>query len=122
MVTLYIIIIIIIAIAAHTSYANECKRKAAEQARKVAELARKERIYQKYGPTDIADKIINKTIWVGETSEQLSDSLGQPVDIDERVLKTKKKETWKYYQKSVNRYGFKITVENGIVVGWDEKM
>ncbi|MDD5454901.1 MAG: DUF2845 domain-containing protein [Candidatus Ratteibacteria bacterium] len=83
---------------------------------------RKKRIYEKYGHTDIAEKIINGTVWVGETSEQLLDSIGQPVDIDERVLKTKKKETWKYHQKTANRYGLKIIVENGIVVGWDEKM
>jgi len=109
------VIIIIIAILVFNSYLTEKARKAAEQ-------ARKEYIYRKYGQTEIADRIINKTIWVGETSEQLSDSLGSPLDIDEKVLKTKKKEIWKYFQKSANRYGYKITIENGIVVGWDEKM
>jgi hypothetical protein len=113
--TVIIIIFIIIAFYVYRSYA-------AERARKAADEARKERIYQKYGHTEIADRIINKTVWVGETSEQLADSLGQPLDIDEAVLKTKKKETWKYYRKSANRYGFKITVENGVVIGWDEKL
>lgn len=84
--------------------------------------ARKERIYQKYGHTEIAERIINKMFWVGQTSEQLQDSLGKPIDIDENVLKTKKKETWKYCQKSANRFGLKIRVENGIVVGWDERL
>ena len=84
--------------------------------------ARKERIYEKYGHTEIADRIVNRTIWVGETREQLLDSWGSPLDIDEKVLKTKRKEIWKYFRKSANRYGYKITVEDGIVVGWDEKM
>ena len=88
----------------------------------LAKKARKERIYQKYGHTEIAEKIINQMFWVGQTSEQLLDSLGKPIDIDENVLKTKKKEIWKYCQKSTNRFGLKIRVENGIVVGWDEKL
>lgn len=83
---------------------------------------RREKIYQKYGHTEIADRIIKKMFWVGQTSDQLLDSLGQPLDIDETVLKTKKKEIWKYCQKSPSRYGLKIKVENGIVVGWDEKL
>lgn len=87
-----------------------------------AEKQKRERIYQKYGHTETAEKIINKVIWVGETSEQLEDSLGKPVDIDEQVLKTKRKEIWKYHPKETNRYGLKISVENGIVIGWDEKL
>lgn len=109
------VIIVIIGFWALNSYL--CKRK-----RKIAENSRKERIYQKYGHTEIAEKIIQKTIWVGETSAQLLDSLGKPLDIDESVLKTKTKEIWKYYLKGANRYGLKIKVENDIVVGWDEKL
>lgn len=104
------------------SFSIKKANKAAEEVREAAEQARKDWIYKKYGQTEIADKIINKTVWVGETSEQLTDSLGQPIDIDEQVLKTKKKEVWKYYRKSVNRYGFKVIIENGIVIGWDEKL
>ena len=89
---------------------------------KQAAKDRKDRIYQKYGQTDIAEKIIKKTIWVGESSEQVRDSIGVPIDIDEKVLKTKRKETWKYYPKGTNRYGLKVFVENGFVYGWDEKM
>lgn len=93
-----------------------------KKSKREAKKAWVENIYKKYGHTETAEKIINKTVWVGETTEQLTDSLGSPVDIDESVLKTKKKEVWKYYRKSANRYGFKVKVENGVVVGWDEKM
>ena len=84
--------------------------------------ARREAIYAKYGHTEIAERIINKTVWVGESAAQLRDSLGAPVDTDERVLKTKRKETWKYAQRGKNRFGLRIVVENGLVVGWDEKL
>lgn len=57
-----------------------------------------------------------------ETTEQLLDSLGSPVDIDEKRLKTKTKQTWKYFAKGGRRYGFKVFVEKNVVVGWDEKM
>jgi hypothetical protein len=87
-----------------------------------AAKARRERVYKKYGPTEVAERIIKKTVWVGETAEQLRDSFGNPLDIDEKVLKTKRREIWKYVRKGKNRYGLKFTVENGVLVGWDEKM
>jgi hypothetical protein len=84
--------------------------------------ARRARIYGKYGRTEVADRLIERTVWVGETAEQLQDSIGVPADIDDKVFKTKRRETWKYVRRGRNRYGLRITVENGIVVGWDEKL
>ncbi|MFA5255198.1 MAG: DUF2845 domain-containing protein [Candidatus Omnitrophota bacterium] len=110
-----IAILIIIAIFTFLSYK---KKKVLLEKQKT----RKEYIYNKYGHNETADRIINKTVWVGETADQLRDSLGNPIDIDENVLKTKRKETWKYCQKSTNRFGLKIRVDNGSVVGWDEKL
>jgi hypothetical protein len=86
------------------------------------EKARKTRIYQKYGHGEVAEDIIKKRIWTGQSSDQLVDSIGSPHDIDQKVLKTKKKEIWKYAHKGGNRYGMRITVENNVVVGWDEKL
>jgi hypothetical protein len=76
----------------------------------------------KYGDSQVVERIVNRTIWVGETSEQLVESLGCPADIDEKVLKTKKKAVWKYAHKGGNRYGLRITIENDLVAGWDEKL
>lgn len=95
------------------------QNKAAQAAR---EAARKNAIYDKYGHTEIASRIIAGSIWQGQTAEQLRDARGRPADIDEKVLKTKTKETWKYVPRGGNRYGLRITVENGIVVGWDERL
>lgn len=61
-------------------------------ATKQAKEARKRFIYNKYGNAETAEKIINEKVWVGQTKEQLCDSWGKPLDIDESVLKTKTKE------------------------------
>lgn len=84
--------------------------------------SRKKRIREKYGNGELAHRIINGVIWQGQTSAQLIDSKGEPVDIDQKVLKTKAKEVWKYHQTGRNRFGLRITLENGVVIGWDEKL
>lgn len=72
----------------------------------------------KYADNIIVKDIMEKRIWVGETSEQLLESLGRPYEIDVTVLKTKNKETWKYYYKNSSRFGLRVFVENNKVIGW----
>lgn len=84
--------------------------------------ARHAALTTKYSDKKIVDDIMRGAYWQGQTAEQLLDSLGQPADIDEKVLKTRKREIWKYHQLSANRFGLRITVENDVVAGWDEKM
>lgn len=90
--------------------------------RALSRARRKASLFAKYGDAELVDRIINKVVWVGETQAQLSESLGSPADTDEKVLKTKTKVIWKYHHQGGNRYGLRITVENGEVVGWDEKL
>lgn len=73
----------------------------------------------KYNDEVIADQIINKNIWQGQTKEQLIDSWGNATAIDQKVLKTKIRETWKYDKTGKNRYNKKVYLEDGIVNGWD---
>lgn len=40
---------------------------------------------------------------------------------DQKVLKTKTKEVWKYKPTGKNRYALKITLEDDEVIGWDQK-
>jgi membrane protein required for beta-lactamase induction len=75
----------------------------------------------KYKEEDIVQKIFAGYFWQGQSEDQLIDSLGQPADINHNVLKTKKKEVWKYGHQGGNRYRLRITLENDIVVGWDQK-
>lgn len=78
-------------------------------------------VQAKYRDPGIVNMIMNRMLWQGQTTEQLRDSLGNPEDVDEKVLKTKTKHIWKYHQTGRNRFGLKITVENNVVVGWDKK-
>lgn len=90
--------------------------------RSLIRAARAHAIYAKYGQTETAERIIKRQVWVGQSTEQLRDSLGSPVDVDEKVLKTKTKHVWKYVHRGGNRFGLRITLENGFVVGWDERL
>lgn len=82
---------------------------------------RREFLMAKYQDAKLVEKLMSKQIWQGQTEEQLLDSLGRPRDIDQNVLKTKVKKTWKYNETGKNRYALKVIIENGQVVGWDKK-
>lgn len=108
----------------------ETREERMEKQRK-AQREREERAWQekeqrrigllaKHGDMEIVTKIMNHKYWQGQTSEQLQDSCGYPADKDQKVLKTKTKEVWKYGQTGVNRYKLKITLENDLVVGWED--
>ncbi len=82
---------------------------------------RRKQLTEKYGDAEIARRIMKRVLWQGETQEQLLDSLGTPADTDQKVLKTKSKEVWKYRPVGKNRFGLKVTLDDGIVVAWDSK-
>jgi len=82
---------------------------------------KRDRLMKKYGDEGLVDKLMEGLFWQGQTEDQLKDSLGEPADVDQKVLKTKTKEIWKYYESGKNRYDLKVTIENGEVVGWDKK-
>jgi hypothetical protein len=105
--------------------ATEGRRREAREAamrRKAAQgRARRNALLEKYDEAT-AERILRGEVWQGQTAEQLADSMGSPVDVDQKVLKTKTKEVWKYGHRGGNRYAVKIMLENGYVVGWDEKI
>lgn len=82
---------------------------------------RKRILFDKYADNEIVSKILKREIWSGQTQEQLLESLGKPHQIDHKLLKKTKREIWKYYRQGKNRYGLRVTVDNGIVIGWDKK-
>ncbi len=90
----------------------------------IAALMRRARfnsLTEKYGNAEIARMIMDNRIWQGATPEMIVDSQGKPVEIDNKVLKTKTKQTWKYGQTSATRFDLRIMFEDGVVVGWDKK-
>ena len=84
-------------------------------------LQRRKQLTEKYGDPEIARRMMRRVLWQGETQEQLLESLGTPADIDQKILKTKSKEVWKYRPAGKNRFGRKVTLDDGIVVAWDIK-
>ncbi|MDR3353362.1 MAG: hypothetical protein LBO00_10270 [Zoogloeaceae bacterium] len=83
--------------------------------------ARKQFLIDKYNNIDVVQQILNSEYWIGQTVEQLEDSLGVPAAIDSTKLKTKTKETWKYGEVRKGQFRLRINIENGKVVGWADK-
>src|SRR5262245_29009052 len=53
---------------------------------------RLEYLRSKYGNEEIVKMILRRQFWQGQTSEQLTDSLGTPVVVDQKILKSKTRE------------------------------
>ena len=86
----------------------------------LAEAERRANLTARFG-AETCFRILGRQLWIGQTQEQLREALGKPVDIDEKVLKTRRREVWKYDQTGTNRFNTRVTLDNGIVTGWDRK-
>ncbi len=83
--------------------------------------ARRALLMKRYDDADMVDTIMEGRIAQGMTAEMVMDVWGEPADMDETVLKTKTKREMKYDQKGKNRFGTRVYLENGVVVGWETK-
>jgi len=83
--------------------------------------ARFRQLTARFGSEQIAQDIMGQKFWPGQTEEMLVESLGAPPAVDKQILKTKRKEVWKYGERRRNQFSLKITLENGRVVAWDQK-
>lgn len=93
--------------------------KAANEAAQAAEEARRQDLIRRHGP-EIAAPILAGKIRQGMTTDQVRESWGSPADIDQNILKTKTKETWKYNRIGKSRYSNRVFFEDHIVVGWKD--
>jgi outer membrane protein assembly factor BamE (lipoprotein component of BamABCDE complex) len=82
---------------------------------------RRKILMAKYGDAEAVAKIMRHVIWQGMTADQVADALGEPEIKEQKVMKTKTVETWKYGQKTRTRFKWRITIEDGLVTGWEEK-
>lgn len=100
------------------------RRLAAERFHAEQETARQQRwayLAGRFGP-DAAQKIWTGQLWVGETAEMLIESLGPPLERDEKLSRSRVLHTYKYRPlPGHNRWGLRIELENGCVVGWEAK-
>lgn len=91
------------------------------RAERAAVAARRAELIAQYGDEGIADAIMARRFWQGQTADMVRDSLGEPSAVDSKVLKRNTTLTWKYHPTGRNRYGLRIVIENGVVIGWDNK-
>src|ERR1700727_1163245 len=74
---------------------------------------RRKSLMDKYGDPILVDRLMRREIWEGQTAGQLLDSRGNPVTKDQKVLKTKTSDVWKYKPMGKGQYRLRIFVENG---------
>ena len=84
-------------------------------------LRRGELLAKYAGDQNLVERIVLGSYWDGQTAAQLKDALGNPADIDARILRSKRQEVWKYHPIGGNRYALWITLESDRVVGWEER-
>jgi hypothetical protein len=82
---------------------------------------RRLRLLARYGDEKAVEMIMTRQIWEGMTKDQLIDSWGKPVEIDEKVLKTKVTHVYKYNRSSKTSFRERVKLDDGVVVGWDQK-
>lgn len=78
-------------------------------------------VANKYQSEQIAIKIVTKNVWIGETKEQLLESLGEPIKVTERVKKNSIVESYYYNQINGRSFAFVIRIENDRVIEWITK-
>ncbi len=84
----------------------------------------KNELIQKYGE-EIGKKLFRKELFVGMTLEMLTEIKGKYSEKVENVTNGKVKVKL-FYEKSKNRlgnisYGFEVSLEDGLVVGWKDR-
>lgn len=96
------------------------KQKALRASRARAE-AHLEALVEKYG-AEVAEKIIFEKVWMGATADMVRDALGRPEDVDQKVSKRGSRETWKYHRTGKGRFALKVSLDDGVVTGWEGKV
>jgi len=86
-----------------------------EDARRADEV--RDFLLAKYRDDRIVDRIVANEFWLGQTSEQLRDSLGSPSHVGNQ---TSTGETWKYGETGKNRYALHVNLRNGVVTDWKD--
>ena len=81
------------------------------------EADRQRMVEDKYSGATAA-MISQKMFWRGQTADQLRDSLGTPHAVEVKLLKTRRREIWKYHNYEAKRYRTRITLDDGIVTTW----
>jgi hypothetical protein len=68
---------------------------------------------------DNAQRIVSGSVWEGATAEMIRESLGEPASIDQKVMATRVRQVFKFGQTGKNRYAMRVTLDDGVVTGWE---
>ncbi len=99
---------------------DRVEEKSRAELRRLRGLRRAELITKYENDADLVERIVMGFYWRGQTAGQLIDSLGNPADIDARIVKGRRREVWKYHPDG-NRYRLLIALEGESVVDWEER-
>lgn len=99
---------------------EEAQRLARREEEKQRRIARLQDLAARFGLDD-AHRIIRREIWKGQSAAALLEARGKPMDVDERVMKNKTRHVYKYNPTGVNRFALRVTLEDDVVVGWEDK-
>ncbi|WP_261503670.1 hypothetical protein [Burkholderia multivorans] len=81
---------------------------------------RENKIRSKYSE-EVAEKILAGKFWIGQSKNELRDSIGLPEKIETQQNSKNSKEIWKFFHKESNRIRLKITMTDGVVTQIDRK-
>lgn len=82
---------------------------------------RRKALLSKYGDEELVADLMRGAIRMGMTSEHVLDAWGKPAAIDEKTYKSKTVLTYKYGHVRANQFRSRVKLENGVVVGWEQK-
>jgi len=115
-----LIIIVLVAITGVLLWYRRKRKADAAAAEEAARQARANELLQRFGAENTR-KILDGQLWVGATSDMVMAMLGPPPWKEERILKTKTKTIYKYFQTGLNRFALRVTLDDGVVVKWEDK-
>jgi hypothetical protein len=102
-------------------YIGERATEEVQQRSLAKEKERQKGLLAKYNDADLVQRIMKKDVWQGQTAEQLTDALGPPETVEQKVLKTKRTEIWKYNRQGARSFRLRVKLENGVVIGWESR-
>lgn len=83
-------------------------------------MLRAARLRAKYPDAELAQRLIAREIWEGQSAEELLDALGKPVAVDRHKRGGKQRETWNYLPYK-GRYRMRVSLEDGHVSSWHRR-
>lgn len=68
---------------------------------------------------ETARRVLDSELRIGDSREVVEAIFGEPEDVSERVMKSKTRHVLKYGRLNARSFAMKITLEDDVVVGWD---